>query len=112
MTTTSDAAQAKKRPPSAGKGREKGVPNKTTRVLKEAILEAAEAVGENGRGKDGLVGYLKQVARKDRKAFATLLGRVLPLQLSGPNGGPVPVAAVSCTPEEFQKIASAMAREV
>src|SRR5438552_1550392 len=33
-------------------GRRKGALNKTTRILKEAILLAAEAVGQDGRGKD------------------------------------------------------------
>lgn len=81
--------ETKQLPPNAGKGRQKGVPNKSTQVLKDAILEAAEAVGENGKGKDGLIGYLKMVAKKEPKAFATLLGRVLPLQISGEGGGPV-----------------------
>jgi hypothetical protein len=72
-------------PPNAGKGRKKGVPNKTTATLKEAILLAAEQVGENGAGKDGLVGYLRTVAATDVKAFASLLGKVLPMQVTGPD---------------------------
>lgn len=75
-------------------GREKGNPNKTTRVLKEAILLAAEAVGKDGKGKGGLQGYLERVAQKDVKAFATLLGRVLPLQLTGEGDGPLQVQIV------------------
>lgn len=34
----------------AGRGRPKGSPNKTTAVLKDAILLAAESVGEDGAG--------------------------------------------------------------
>ena len=75
------AAAKGHRPPAAGKGRQAGVPNKTTRALKEAILLAAEQVGENGKGSDGLTGYLRRVAKSDVKAFAALLGRVLPLQV-------------------------------
>lgn len=67
----------------AGPGRPKGSPNKTTATLKEAILKAADAVGEDGRGKGKLVGYLKKVAREDVKAFSGLLGKVLPLQVAG-----------------------------
>ncbi|GGE18280.1 hypothetical protein GCM10011390_41800 [Aureimonas endophytica] len=70
-------------------GRAKGSQNKTTRQLKEAILQAAEEVGENDAGDGGLVGYLRRVAKEDVKAFAGLLGKVLPLQLSGADGGPV-----------------------
>lgn len=72
-------------------GRPKGAVAKTTRVLKDAILLAAVAVGENGRGKGELVGYLTFLARREPKSFAALLGRVLPLQITGRDGGPVQV---------------------
>jgi hypothetical protein len=75
--------------PRAGKGRPKGSLNKTTATLKEAILKAAELSGRDGKGKDGLVGYLRRVADDEPKAFAGLLGRVLPLQVTGENGGPM-----------------------
>jgi hypothetical protein len=73
----------------AGKGRPKGAPNKTTATLKQAILAAAEQTGQDGAGKDGLTGYLKHVAASDVKAFASLLGRVLPTELTGADGGPI-----------------------
>jgi hypothetical protein len=70
-------------------GRQKGTPNKTTAALKDAILTAAELCGADGKGKDGTVGYLTYVAKTDVKAFAGLLGKVLPLQLAGKDGEPV-----------------------
>jgi len=60
-------------------GRKKGVPNKTTKLLKEAVLLAAEAAG----GKEGLVGYLEQQAKKNPGPFMALLGKVLPMQVTG-----------------------------
>ena len=36
---------ARPKPPNAGKGRKAGVPNKTTALLKDAILRAAEGAG-------------------------------------------------------------------
>lgn len=72
-------------------GRQKGSLNKTTAVLKDAILLAAEKSGEDKRGKGGLVGYLKRVADNDPKAFSGLLGKVLPMQVTGESGGPVVV---------------------
>ena len=63
-------------------GRKKGVPNKLTGVLKDAILLAAEQVGEDGRGNDGLVGYLRKIARTQPKTYAALLGRLLPYQIT------------------------------
>jgi hypothetical protein len=76
------AAPPKPKPPNAGKGRTKGTPNKTTAILKEAILLAAEAVGSNNKGKGKLVGYCRFLAWNEPKAFAGLLGRVLPLQIA------------------------------
>lgn len=90
-TNKVQSSAAKPKPPNAGKGRVKGVPNKTTKALKEAIIMAAEQVGEDGKGKEGLVGYLKRVATEDVKAFASLLGRVLPLQLAGDGDKPITI---------------------
>lgn len=70
-------------------GKPAGAVSKTTKALKEAILLAAEQVGSDGKGKDGLTGYLRHVAESDVKAFAGLLGKVLPLQLTGAGGGPL-----------------------
>ncbi|MCC8950694.1 hypothetical protein H8A97_37945 [Bradyrhizobium sp. Arg62] len=68
-------------PKPASAGRAKGKRNRTTVLLKEAILEAATLVGQDGRGKDGLIGYLKMLAVKERAVYARLLERVLPMQL-------------------------------
>lgn len=67
-------------------GRQKGTPNKTTALLKEAIVAAAEAEGQDGKGKDGVTGYCRMLARDEKKAFAQLIGRVLPMQVAGPDG--------------------------
>lgn len=79
--------------PPRSPGRPKGSPNKTTAKLKDAILMAAEDVGVDGNGTDGLKGYLVNVAKTDVKAFAGLLGRVLPLTLSGDPDNPLEVNA-------------------
>ena len=61
-------------------GRKPGTHNATPKLLKEAILMAAELEGRDGEGKDGLVGMLRRIANEDIRSFAILLGRVLPLQ--------------------------------
>jgi hypothetical protein len=63
----------------ANAGRKPGSPNRTTRVVKDAFLEAARRTGdpENG-GRGGLVGYLMWIARKHPVPFASQLGRLIP----------------------------------
>ena len=71
-----------------GPGRPKGMVNKTTKALKEAILQAAEDVGEDGNGEGGTVGYLRRLAQKEPSSFATLLGKVLPMTVGGDPDSP------------------------
>ncbi|KTS10264.1 hypothetical protein SB2_06870 [Methylobacterium radiotolerans] len=68
-------------------GRQKGTPNKVTGLLKDAILQAAEAAG----GEAGLVGYLTIQATENPAGFMTLLGKVLPMQVTGEGDGPIKI---------------------
>jgi len=79
-------AQRGTRPPAAGQGRPKGATNKMTRALKDMILQALDDAGGEQ--------YLADQALKNPAAFMTLLGKVLPLQVSGEDGGPVIVQAI------------------
>jgi hypothetical protein len=82
-------------------GRKPGIPNKTTQVLKDALLDAASALGfpeeitlvdDDGKptgviklkktGVDGMTGYLEWLGLNHPHTFAALLGRVLPTQLN------------------------------
>jgi hypothetical protein len=62
-------------------GRQKGSLNKNTRQLKDMVLQALDDAGG--------VEYLKQTAIDNPAAFLTLVGKVLPLQVTGEGGGPV-----------------------
>jgi hypothetical protein len=73
-------------------------PNKTTMMLKEAILEAAAEHGEDDSGAGGLKGYLRKVAREDVKAFSGLLAKVLPMQIAGEGGGPLVMQVLTGVP--------------
>jgi hypothetical protein len=66
-------------------GRKKGVRNKTTALIKDAILTAGERAG----GADGLAGYLERQANDNPGPFMALLGKVLPLQLAGDPDNPI-----------------------
>lgn len=61
-----------------GAGRPKGVPNKFTGELKDMILNALTAAGG--------VDYLKARAVDSPSAFLALVGKVLPMQVTGKDG--------------------------
>jgi hypothetical protein len=75
--------------PNPGRGRPKGSENKVSRILKDAIMLAAELAGDRLRknkrlkltAEDGVVAYLEHVALTEPKAFLPLLAKVLPLQV-------------------------------
>jgi hypothetical protein len=74
-------------------GRAKGTPNKTTALLKDAILKAAERAGDKF-GDDGMVSYLEAQATENPGPFMSLLGKVLPMQVTGADGGAVSVEII------------------
>jgi len=86
MSTKELPDSEKRLPPAAGMGRPKGALNKTTALLKDAILKAAERAG-NKVGNDGLVSYLEVQAIENPGPFMALLGKVLPMQVTGEGGG-------------------------
>jgi len=67
-------------------GRPKGVPNKTTALLKDAILKAAEQAGDGD-----IVTYLTAQAVANPGPFMALLGKVLPLQVIGDAENPLSI---------------------
>lgn len=69
----------------AGPGRPKGSRNKTTALIKDAIIQAATNAGSD-YGEDGMVSYLTEQARKNPGPFMGLLGKVLPVQLADADG--------------------------
>jgi hypothetical protein len=62
-------------------GRKRGVPNRRTALLKDAVLKAAEEAGDE----EGMVGYLKKQAIENPGPFMALLGKVLPMQVTSSN---------------------------
>lgn len=66
-----------------GKGRPKGAVNKTTATVKEAL----QAVYQEKGGNKALLVW----AKENPTEFYKLWGRMLPQEVSGPEGGPVEV---------------------
>ena len=61
------------------------MPNKVTADIKAMVLGALDRAG----GEE----YMLEQAKNNPNAFLTLVGKVLPTQITGPNGGPVQVDA-------------------
>lgn len=90
---------AVRRPPNAGKGRKKGVPNKATKTAREAIARIADGHAED------FIGWVQSVAEGDRahkrqpdpEAAAKLylaaieyhIPKLARSELTGPEGGPI-----------------------
>jgi hypothetical protein len=77
------ADTARKRPPNAGKGRPKGALNKTTKSAKEALALAFAGIGG--------VPKLIEWAKDNRDEFYKLWVRLVPTEVTGENGGAIPV---------------------
>jgi hypothetical protein len=65
----------------SGQGRPKGTPNRLTADVRAMILAALD--------KAGGIDYLVAQSERNPAAFMTLVGKVLPLQMTGANDGPV-----------------------
>lgn len=64
-----------------GAGRKKGIPNKLSGDVKAMILKALDDAG----GAE----YLLERAKDNPVAFMTLVGKVLPMQITGEDGGAI-----------------------
>jgi hypothetical protein len=71
-------------------GREKGTPNKTTRVAKEAMSFAFDELG----GAEALVKWVRSDPANEKAFYMTMWPKLLPLQVTGEGGGPVAVTEV------------------
>jgi hypothetical protein len=65
----------------AGKGRPKGIPNKNTTALKDMILKALDGAGG--------VDYLIKQAEENPGPFLSLVGKVLPMTVTGDSDNPL-----------------------
>ena len=87
----------------SGQGRPKGTPNKITGDLKAMILGALD--------KAGGVDYLVRQAEESPAAFMTLVGKVLPLQLTGKDDGPIEISVEAKMARAKAMLAEALGSE-
>lgn len=76
----------KPKPPNAGKGRPKGVPNKSTAAVKGALTEAFEKLG----GVEALVAW----GTGNPTDFYKLWAKMMPTEVTGADGGPIQTEAL------------------
>jgi hypothetical protein len=85
MDSKIESNREKRMPPNAGKGRPKGALNRTTASAKDAIAQAAEGLGGTNR----LIAWAQEDPANERAFWATIYPKLLPLQVSGEDGGPI-----------------------
>jgi hypothetical protein len=78
----------------AGPGRPKGLPNKVTQSVKEAIENAFQELGG--------MSYLVHVGQTDPRTFCALLSKLLPTKLSNADGSPLLAALTELTDAQLE----------
>lgn len=79
-----------------GGGSRKGIPNKLTVSVKEAIEAAAQGLG----GGDRLEAWAREAPENERAFWTTIYPKLLPLQVTGKDGGPLQIAATNLMTDE------------
>lgn len=69
-----------------GPGRRPGSLNKNTHIIRDMIVGALDELGG--------IAWLKKQAEKHPAAFMQLIGKVMPLQLVGHNGGAIQIERI------------------
>ena len=97
MTTSKILKSAgSRRPPAAGKGRKKGVPNKHTQCVREMVLAALDGVG----GQE----YLQRQARENPNAFLSLVAKTMPTKVVGDPENPVGLVVTHRVELDFNNV--------
>lgn len=68
-------------------GRKAGSPNKLSTAVKDAIVRAFNEAGGHK--------YLKTIAATHPAVFCQLVGKIIPLEVTGANGGPIQYVPVA-----------------
>ena len=76
------------------RGSRKGIPNRTTQNIKEAIEGAFDRLGG--------VDYLVSVGQSDPRTFCALLSKLLPTKLANADGSPLLAALTELTDAQLE----------
>jgi hypothetical protein len=75
-------------------GRRKGTPNKTTQAAKDAIQLVADGLG----GADAMLTWVQEDKANERIFWKDIYPKLLPLQVTGEDGGALIVKIQKLTP--------------
>jgi len=75
-------------------GSRKGIPNRQTVAIKDAIERAFDRLGG--------VSYLEHVGKTDPRTFCALLGKLLPTKLANADGSPLLAALTELTDAQLE----------
>jgi len=71
-------------------GRPKGLPNKTTRKIKEMFAIVADELG----GATALLAWVRKDPKNETIFWSQMMTKMLPVQMSGEDGGPLALRIV------------------
>lgn len=77
-------------------GSRKGIPNKLTVSVKEAIEAAAQGLGGGTR----LEAWAREAPENEKAFWTSIYPKLLPLQVTGKDGGPLQIAAANLMTDE------------
>ena len=72
-------------------GKPKGLPNKITRTIRDAVMAAVQPGACHEKGFEGWLIERANGGIEDRKIFAGVVSRVIPVEITGAGGGPVKI---------------------
>ncbi len=72
-------------------GKPKGAVNRVSKTIREAVLEAVQPGMCHPEGLKGWLVDRAQGGIEDRKIFAGVVSRVIPIEITGEGGGPVKI---------------------
>jgi hypothetical protein len=91
-----------------GPGRPKGSLSKHTLVAKDAIAAAAEGLG----GHERMIAWAQEDPLNERAFWSSIYPKLLPLQLTGANGGPIEVLGMTKEQRDASVMAASRADDV
>ena len=74
-----------------GKGRKPGQPNKITKTIRDAVMAAVQPGACHENGFEGWLIERSKGGIEDRKIFAGVVSRVIPVEITGAGGGPIKI---------------------